>query len=176
VRPISAAKGNVGLKADVLQAPYSFERFIKSTLSASIAAARSKSAIRAFSGGIRQMNTMRPMPAAEREQPGRTRGFGLASRVLTLLVFFLILAEVAIYVPSIANFRTNWLLTRLSAAYTAALVLEAAPKGMVPAELKRELLDSVGARMIVLQMGDARHLLAVSDMPPAIDTTADLRS
>jgi signal transduction histidine kinase len=30
--------------------------------------------------------------------------------------------------------------------------------------------------MIVLQMGDARHLLAVSDMPPAIDATADLRS
>jgi signal transduction histidine kinase len=176
VRPISAAKGNVGLKADVLQAPYSFERFIKSTLSASIAAARSKSAIRAFSGGIRQMNTMRPMPATETERPSRARGFGLASRVLTLLVFFLILAEVAIYVPSIANFRTNWLLTRLSAAYTAALVLEAAPKGMVPAELKRELLDSVGARMIVLQIGDARHLLAVSDMPPAIDATADLRS
>jgi signal transduction histidine kinase len=47
---------------------------------------------------------------------------------------------------------------------------------MVPAELKRELLDSVGARMIVLQMGDARHLLAVSDMPPAIDATADLRT
>jgi signal transduction histidine kinase len=67
-------------------------------------------------------------------------------------------------------------MTRLSAAYTAALVLEAAPKGMVPAELKRELLDSVGARMIVLQMGDARHLLAVSDMPPAIDESADLRS
>jgi signal transduction histidine kinase len=122
------------------------------------------------------MNTMRPMPAGISEDSSRTRGFGLASRVLALLVGFVILAEIAIYVPSIANFRTNWLLTRLSAAYTAALVLEAAPKGMVPAELKRELLDSVGARMIVLQMGDARHLLAVSDMPPAIDETADLRS
>src|SRR5947209_13705198 len=122
------------------------------------------------------MNTMRPMPAGVSEEPARTRGFGLASRVLALLVGFVILAEIAIYVPSIANFRTNWLMTRLSAAYTAALVLEAAPKGMVPAELKRELLDSVGARMIVLQMGDARHLLAVSDMPPAIDETADLRN
>jgi signal transduction histidine kinase len=119
---------------------------------------------------------MRPMPPGIREESSRVRGFGLASRVLALLVGFVILAEIAIYVPSIANFRTNWLMTRLSAAYTAALVLEAAPKGMVPAELKRELLDSVGARMIVLQMGDARHLLAVSDMPPAIDESADLRS
>lgn len=122
------------------------------------------------------MNTMRPLPAGMSEESRPARGFGLASRVLALLVGFVILAEIAIYVPSIANFRTNWLQTRLSAAYTAALVLEAAPKGMVPAELKRELLDSVGARMIVLQMGDARHLLAVSDMPPAIDATADLRT
>jgi signal transduction histidine kinase len=122
------------------------------------------------------MNTMRPMPAAISEESGRARGLGLASRVLGLLVGFVILAEIAIYVPSIANFRANWLQTRLSAAYTAALVLEAAPRGMVPAELKRELLDSVGARMIVLQMGDARHLLAASDMPPTIDTTADLRA
>ncbi len=116
------------------------------------------------------------MPSGDTDEASRTRGFGLASRVLALLVGFVILAEIAIYVPSIANFRTNWLLTRLSAAYTAALVLEAAPKGMVPAELKRELLDSVGARMIVLQMGNARHLLAVSDMPPAIDASADLRA
>jgi signal transduction histidine kinase len=122
------------------------------------------------------MNTMRPMPAGTSEEWRSARGFGLASRVLALLVGFVILAEIAIYVPSIANFRTNWLQTRLSAAYTAALVLEAAPKGMVPAELKRQLLDSVGARMIVLQMGDARHLLAASDMPPAIDETADLRT
>jgi signal transduction histidine kinase len=122
------------------------------------------------------MNTMRPMPPGIREESARARRFGLTSRLLALLVGFVILAEIAIYVPSIANFRTNWLQTRLSAAYTAALVLEAAPKGMVPAELKRELLDSVGARMIVLQMGDARHLLAVSDMPPAIDATADLRT
>ncbi|MEA2859837.1 MAG: hypothetical protein QOC72_1876, partial [Methylobacteriaceae bacterium] len=122
------------------------------------------------------MNTMRPMPPGISEESTRARRFGLTSRLLALLVGFVILAEIAIYVPSIANFRTNWLQTRLSAAYTAALVLEAAPKGMVPAELKQELLDSVGARMIVLQMGDARHLLAVSDMPPAIDESADLRA
>src|SRR5438270_5601905 len=122
------------------------------------------------------MNTMRPMPAGLSEGSPPARGFGLASRVLALLVGFVILAEIAIFVPSIANFRTNWLLTRLSAAYTAALVLEAAPKGMVPAELKREPLDSVGARMIVLQMGDARYLLPVSDMPPAIYESADVRA
>ncbi|GAC1328442.1 MAG: HAMP domain-containing sensor histidine kinase [Beijerinckiaceae bacterium] len=121
------------------------------------------------------MNTMRPVPSTEHDGASRKRGFGLASRVLALIICFLVLAEIVIYVPAIAIFRNNWLATRLSAAYTAALVLEAAPKDMIPAELKRSLLDSVGARMIVLQMGDARHLLAVSDMPPAIDEMSDLR-
>ena len=38
------------------------------------------------------------------------------------------IAEVLIYVPSIANFRLNWLRDKLSDAYTAALVLEATPR------------------------------------------------
>ena len=38
------------------------------------------------------------------------------------------IAEVLIYVPSVANFRLNWLNDRLSAAYTAALVFETAPE------------------------------------------------
>ncbi|MFT4097426.1 MAG: HAMP domain-containing sensor histidine kinase [Rhodoblastus sp.] len=101
--------------------------------------------------------------------------FGLAGRVLLMIVAFVLLAEVAIYIPSIANFRNNWLSTRLSAAYTAALVLDAAPEGMVPQSLKVAILDSVGARMIVLKRPDSRRMLAVSDMPPEVDEVADLR-
>ncbi|MCB1545993.1 MAG: sensor histidine kinase, partial [Rhodoblastus sp.] len=102
--------------------------------------------------------------------------FGLAGRVLLLIVAFVLLAEVAIYIPSIANFRNNWLRTRLSAAYTAALVLDAAPEGMVPQSLKVAILDSVGARMIVLKRPDSRRMLAVSDMPPEVDEVSDLRN
>ena len=102
--------------------------------------------------------------------------FGLAGRVLLLIVAFVLVAEVAIYIPSIANFRNNWLRTRLSAAYTAALVLDAAPEGMIPQSLKVSILDSVGARMIVLKRADSRRMLAVSDMPPVVDEMADLRA
>ena len=58
--------------------------------------------------------------------PDRPVRFGLAARVLALIIMFVMLAEVAIYVPSIANFRNNWLRDRLAAARIAALVLEAA--------------------------------------------------
>lgn len=100
---------------------------------------------------------------------------GLSGRVLLLIICFVLMAEVAIYIPSIANFRNNWLQTRLSAAYTAALVLDAAPEGMVPDDLKIAILDSVGARMIVLKRPTSRRMLAVSDMPPEVDETIDLR-
>ena len=107
--------------------------------------------------------------------PDRPVRFGLAARVLALIIMFVMLAEVAIYVPAIANFRNNWLRDRLAAARIAALVLEAAPQDMVPEALKQELLSSVGAKTIVLKMHDTRRLLAASDMPPQIDETYDLR-
>ena len=78
------------------------------------------------------------------------------------------IAEVLIYVPSIANFRINWLNDRLAAAHTAALVLDAAPSGMVPEALARQILDSVGARAVAMKMGQQRRMLAASEMPPAI--------
>lgn len=102
-------------------------------------------------------------------------GFGLSSRVLLVMSLFVMLAEVAIYVPSIANFRTGWISDRLASAYTAALVLEAAPAGAVPPELSQELLDSVGAKTIVIKIHNRRRLLAISDRPPMVDEIYDAR-
>jgi signal transduction histidine kinase len=85
-------------------------------------------------------------------------------------------AEVLIYVPSIANFRLNWLNDRLAAAHTAALVLDAAPSGMVPESLARQILGSIGARAVAMKMGTQRRLLAASDMPPQVDHDVDMRS
>ena len=87
---------------------------------------------------------------------------GLSGKLLVLTILFVMMAEVLIYVPSIANFRLNWLSDRLAAAHTAALVLEAAPSGMVPETLARQILNSVGARAVAMKMGTQRRLLAVS--------------
>jgi signal transduction histidine kinase len=85
------------------------------------------------------------------------------------------IAEVLIYVPSIANFRLNWLNDRLAAAHTAALVLDAAPSGMVPETLARQVLQSVGARMVAMKTGTQRRLLALSEMPPQVQHDIDMR-
>jgi signal transduction histidine kinase len=99
--------------------------------------------------------------------------FGLSAKLLVLTILFVMIAEVLIYVPSVANFRLNWLRDKLSDAYTAALVLEATPH--VPDELTRQVLDSISARAVAMKMGQQRRLLMVGDMPPMVDHEIDLR-
>src|SRR6201992_3336642 len=87
-----------------------------------------------------------------------------------------VIAVLLVYVPAIANFRMNRLNSRLAAANTAALVLDAAPSGMVPDSLARQILDSIGARGVAIKLGQQRRLLASADLPPAIDHVVDMRS
>ncbi len=107
--------------------------------------------------------------------PKRAVRFGLSGKLLILTILFVMVAEVLIYVPSIANFRLNWLNDRLAAAHTAALVLDAAPSGMVPESLAKKILASIGARAVAMKMGDQRRLLAAFDIPSKIETEIDMR-
>ena len=82
----------------------------------------------AKSGGLRKAvdDVFAPANTAER------RGLGLSSKLLLLTALFVMLAEILIFVPSIANFRVTWLNDRLTAARLASLAAEAAPSGDVP--------------------------------------------
>jgi hypothetical protein len=110
-------------------------------------------------------------------RPGSVRvpRFGLSGKLLVLTILFVMIAEVLIYVPSVANFRVTWLRDRLATGYTAALVLDAAPNGMVPDSLAKQILDSIGARAVAMKMGERRRMLAIDDMPPAVADTFDMR-
>ena len=100
---------------------------------------------------------------------------GLSGKLLLLTTLFVMIAEVLIYVPSIANFRLMWLQDRLAAAHTAALVFRAAPSEPVSDTLTREILESVGARAVALKMGNQRNLLAIEGTLPAVDHDIDMR-
>jgi signal transduction histidine kinase len=115
-------------------------------------------------------------PAARRRLPG-----GLASRVVILIFAFVTATVVAIYIPFVTNYRDNWFRNRLSAAYTATLVLESAPRdmvakdAMVPNPLSTQLLEAVGARIIVLRMHGTRRIVAAAELPAEVDEIYDLR-
>jgi signal transduction histidine kinase len=100
---------------------------------------------------------------------------GLSAKLLTLTVIFVMIAEILIFVPSVASFRRNWLDDRLAAAQVAVLVLEAAPREGLPAGLEAQLLDGVGALAIAARTGGARRLLAQENLPPEVGRTVDLR-
>jgi hypothetical protein len=108
-------------------------------------------------------------------QPAPVSRFGLSGKLLVLTILFVMIAEVLIYVPSVANFRVAWLRDRLAAGNTAALVLEAAPNGMVSDALAKKILDSIGARAVAMKMGNSRHLLAAGDSLPPITDDVDMR-
>jgi len=112
---------------------------------------------------------------AARPDPVRPPHFGLSGKLLVLTILFVMIAEVLIYVPSVANFRVNWLNDRLAAGYTAALVLDAAPNGVVSDALAKKILDSIGARAVAMKMGNSRRMLAIDDMPPPVAAMFDMR-
>ena len=130
---------------------------------------------------LRRFLLMNTVPASEppvetAPPNGRRARLGLSSKLLFLTILFVMVAEVLIYVPSIANFRLNWLNDRLAAAHTAALVLDAAPSGMVPESLAKEILSSIGARAVAVKMGKERRMLAAYNVPSKIHQNMDMRS
>lgn len=102
-------------------------------------------------------------------------GLGLSGKLLALTALFVMVSEILIFVPSIANFRLTFIDDQLNRARTAALALDAAPDGMVAEPLARKLLRIVDARALVMKTGEARRLLAVDDMPPEVALTIDRR-
>ena len=90
----------------------------------------------------------------------------LSARLLLLTIFFVMLAEVLIYTPSVARFRLNWLEDKLGDGHLAALAVVAAAQDMVTEELENELLTSLGAFVVDLRQTDEPMRLLRFDMPP----------
>jgi signal transduction histidine kinase len=101
---------------------------------------------------------------------------GLSAKLLLLTILFIMLAEVLVFVPSVSNFRRQWLTERLAAAHIASLAAEAAPGGQLPSMLRDELLDRAKVKAIAVKRADARVLIIEMDMPADIDASYDLRN
>ena len=100
---------------------------------------------------------------------------GLSGKLLLLTLLFVMLGEILIFLPSIANFRLNWLKNRVAQAEIAALAVEAAPDKMLSDDLKTELLAGAGVLVVSLKKGDSRQLILRSDSYDMIDESFDLR-
>ncbi|MBV7408166.1 sensor histidine kinase [Maritimibacter sp. DP1N21-5] len=98
----------------------------------------------------------------------------LSGRFLMLTAAFVMLAEVLIFVPSVARFREDYLLSRLERAQIASLVLLA--DDMIDAELEQELLLNAEVFNVVLRRDEARELMLSSPVPGPVAASYDLRN
>ncbi|MBF9060304.1 sensor histidine kinase [Rhodobacterales bacterium HKCCSP123] len=98
----------------------------------------------------------------------------LSGRFLILTIIFVMLAEVFIFVPSIARFREDYLLARLERAQIASLAL-LATDGMIDDALELELLENAEVLNVVLRRDAVRQLILSTDGMPSVAASFDLR-
>ncbi len=92
-----------------------------------------------------------------------------------MTIVFVMLGEVLIFLPSIANFRIQWLKGRIAQAEIAALAAEAAPDRILSSDLRTEILKGAGVLVVSLTRGEMRQLMLRSDTDHMIDASYDLR-
>ncbi len=107
--------------------------------------------------------------------PTRRAGPGLSAKLLLLTAVFVMLAEVLIFLPSVANFRVNWLTDRLTAARLASLAADARPDHNVPPGVRQELLSTAKVQYVAIKQNDMRRLVLPPETPIEVERSYDLR-
>ncbi|MEM1276718.1 MAG: HAMP domain-containing sensor histidine kinase [Pseudomonadota bacterium] len=100
---------------------------------------------------------------------------GISGRLLILTVLVVMVVEVAIFVPSVAQFRKAYLEERIARAQIASLTLLASPDDMISEELEAELLNNAEVVNIVLQRDGVRQLILSGNTEKMVSRRFDLR-
>jgi signal transduction histidine kinase len=101
----------------------------------------------------------------------------LSFKLIAMIIIVILLVEVIIYLPSVSNFRSNWLNDKLSSGAVAVRVLDVVPDVMdLPDGLADRLLDSAEVLAIVYRSKGQSQLIAHSKINmPTFVITADMR-
>ena len=91
----------------------------------------------------------------------RGGGIGLSSKLLVLTVVFVMVVEIFIFLPSMANFRNNWLANKLATARVASVVISSTDE--VPKALEDTLFRLTGALALAIQNDDRRRMIFRAD-------------
>src|SRR5438445_1161832 len=98
----------------------------------------------------------------------------LSARLLVLTVFFVMLSEVLIFVPSVARYRMTYFDNHLAAGHLASLALAASPTGKLDQPMTNLLLRDVGAHAVILHRPNGMVFMLDSPVAPQPDVTFDL--
>ncbi len=115
------------------------------------------------------------MPAAAPRLPTIRRS--LTTRLLLWTIVFVMVAEVLIYVPSIARYRLQSLRDTIADAHLATLAIDAAAEAntAISPELVGKLLGHSQALAVIRYQDGQPRRVALGEVPERIDATYDLR-
>lgn len=99
---------------------------------------------------------------------------GLSGRLLLLTVVFVMLAEILIFVPSVANMRVRWLQDRLNTAAAASLVVDGLQNVTLPQAVQDETLMATGTKAIVIRRENDTRMIATAGTDFTVDSQYDL--
>jgi len=113
---------------------------------------------------------------------GRTRlaegwalvAHSLSGRLLLLTILYVMLTQVAIFVPSVGRYHRSLLDRQVESAEIAVLPFTEPQNGLSPA-LRAQLLTRAGAIAVLLPRPDQREIFLSNETPSKIDVTIDLR-
>ncbi|MFW6413617.1 MAG: sensor histidine kinase, partial [Oceanicaulis sp.] len=126
------------------------------------------------------MDQNRPGDTAAGARPraglGRVRDalVSMPGKLLGLTVLSVLVAEVLIFFPSAADFRTEWLMDHAEAAHLAALAAESAGDLELGEEMVRELLAGADAAAVARITDGVNELVLGGDIGMAKLVTANL--
>src|SRR5437764_5676590 len=90
----------------------------------------------------------------------------LSARLLVLTVFFVMLSEVLIFVPSVARFRMTYFDNHLAAGHLASSALAASPTGKLDQPMTNLILRDVGAHAVILHRPNGMVFMLDSPVAP----------
>jgi signal transduction histidine kinase len=106
----------------------------------------------------------------------RAPAFGLSWRILGLVVTAIMIAELLLFLPSIARFRVTYLEQLIESGTLAALALDATPDLMVTDEVKRNLLNNARVDTVVLVEPNKPRRALINIAPTPSMPTFDLQN
>ncbi len=107
------------------------------------------------------------------ESRDRRRRHSLSLRLLVLTVGFVMIIEVAIFVPSIARFRQVYLEDHIADAHLATLVLHGVPSREIDPQLESALLAHAG--LLGIELWEPPRAYLMLGRNPGADAKVDLR-
>lgn len=108
-------------------------------------------------------------------EPGRRRfmPWSLSNKLLFLTLLFVMIAEVLIYIPSVANFRNVWLREKLDTAELVAMAASAGPDASSE-HLEMRMLKAIDVVAIAIRNEGQRWFVALDGMPSEVAALHDL--